>query len=55
MILDRDLLTALGLDLKISENVIHSGEGPYEGCSAPMVDVNNYNLNNVTAKTVKLE
>ena len=42
MILGRDLLTALGLDLKFSENVIHGGYGPYKGCSEPMVDVYNY-------------
>ena len=32
MILARKLLTALGLDLKFSENTIIAGEGPYEGC-----------------------
>ena len=52
MILGRYLLVVLGLDLKFSENVTHGGEGPYEGCSAPMVDVNNYNFNITTAKTV---
>ena len=55
MIPGRDLLTALVLDLKFSENVIRGGEGPYEGCSEPMFDVNNYNFNIVTAKTVKQE
>ena len=55
MILGRDLLTVLGLYLKFSENVIRGGEGPYKGCSAPMVDVNNYYFNIVTAKTFKPE
>ena len=32
IILGRDLLTALGLDLKFFENVIIEREGPYEGC-----------------------
>ena len=41
MILGRDPLTALGLDLKFSENVIIGREGPYEGCYTPMVDVRN--------------
>ena len=41
MIPGRDLLTALVLDLKFSENVIRGGEGPYKGCSEPIVDVNN--------------
>ena len=34
MTLGRDLLTALGLDLKFSLNVIHDGEGPYKGFSS---------------------
>ena len=47
MILGRDLLTALVLDLKFSKNVIICGEGPYEGCSAPMMDVSNYNFTSI--------
>ena len=41
MILGRDLITTLGLDLKFSEKVIIGGGGPYGGCSTPMVDVIN--------------
>ena len=41
MVLGREPLTALGLDLKFSDNFIIGREGPYEGCSAPMVDVSN--------------
>ena len=55
MILGRDLLTVLGLDLIFSKNIILGGEGPKKGCSAPMVGVNNYEFNILTAKTVKLE
>ena len=55
MILGRDLLTALGLDLKFSENVIRGVEGPHKGCSAPMFDVKTYDFNIVTSKTVKPE
>ena len=55
MILGRDLLTALGIDLNFSKNVISGGEGPYEGCSAPIFDVINYNFNIITYKTVKVE
>ena len=50
MILGRDLLTTLGLDLAFFENVIHGGQGPYKGCSSPMVDVNNYDFNILTKK-----
>ena len=55
MILGRDLLTALGLDIKFYENVILGREGPYKGCLAPMVNVNKYNFNIITSKTVKPE
>ena len=53
MILGRDLLTALVLDLKFYKNVIYGGEGPYKGCSAPILDINNYDFNVLIAKTVK--
>ena len=55
MILGRDLITALGLDLKFYGNVILGGEVPYKECSVPMVDVINYNYNIITDKTVKPE
>ena len=55
MILGRDLLTALGLDFKFSDNVIICREGPYEGCLSPMADVRNYGFKYITDKTVKLE
>ena len=52
MILGRDLLTAMGLDLNLSKNVIIGGEGPhkgliggegpYKGCSSRMVYLRNY-------------
>ena len=55
MILGRDLLISLGLDLKFSENIIIGGEGPYEGCFKPMVDVINYDFTSMKDKTVKPE
>ena len=55
IILGRDLLIPLGLDLKFSENVIIGGEGPYEGCSSPMVDISNYGFKSITDRTVKPE
>ena len=42
IILGRDLLTNLGLCLKISEQVIAGSGIPYEGCMSPMVDLNTY-------------
>ena len=44
MILGRDLITSLVLDINFSYRVIIRGNGPYKGCSTPMVDVNKYNF-----------
>ena len=53
MVLGKDLLTTLVLDVKFSDNVKIGSEVTYEGCSAPMVDVTNYNFTFITDKTVK--
>ena len=42
IILGRDPLTPLGMDLNFSVNVIIGVEGPYEGWSTPMVGLSNY-------------
>ena len=44
IILCRDLLTRLGLDIKFSDHVIIYSVRQSEGFSAPMVDVNNYDF-----------
>ena len=55
MVLVRDLLTAMGLDLKFSKNIVIGGNGPHERCSTPMVDVSNYDFEPLTEKFVKPE
>ena len=55
MILGRDLLTALVLDLKFSENIIIGGEGPYEGYLSPMIDCSNCDFKSLTENIVKPE
>ena len=50
-----DLLTTLGLDLKFSGNIIIGGVGPYEGCSAPMVDLSNYDFKSLMENIGKTE
>ena len=55
MILGRDLLTALVLDLIFSENLIIGGEGPHEECQAPMADLSNYDFKSLTENVVKQE
>ena len=42
MVLGRDLLTALGLNLKCSDQVIEADDGPFKGLMAPMVDLGTY-------------
>ena len=42
MILGRDLLIELVLNLKFSENVIESDGGPFNGSTTPMVDLGKY-------------
>ena len=46
MILVIYLIHALVLDIKFSENIIFGGDVPYQGCSAPMVDLSNYEVKN---------
>ena len=39
MILGRDILTELGLHLKLSDHFIEADVGPFEGYTATMVDL----------------
>ena len=52
MIIGKDLLTALGLDLKFYDSVIIGVEGPYKGCLSPMVDISNYDFKSITDTTI---
>ena len=52
MILGRDLITTLGLDIIFSEGVIICRKIPYKGFLAPLVDVSNYDFKSITYKTV---
>ena len=42
MILGRDILTELGLNIKLSEHVIRADDGPFKECKTPMVDLVTY-------------
>ena len=55
MILGRGLITAMGLDLKYSENLIIGGAGPYELCLVPMADLSNYGFKSLAENIVKPE
>ena len=55
MILGRDLLTALGINLKFSDHVIEADYGPFKGLMLTMVDLGEYefkylNTGNITPK-----
>ena len=55
MILGRYLLTALVLDIEFYDNAMVVGDGLYEGFSAAMVGISNYDFTSITDKTVKPE
>ena len=55
MIIFIEPLTSLGLNLKFPEDIIIGGDGPYEGCSAPMFDLSNYRFKYLTDKIFKPE
>ena len=42
MILGRDLLTGLGLKLRLSDHIIEAYYGPFKGSTSPMVDLSTY-------------
>ena len=42
IILGKDILTALGLNLRFSDHVTKSDNGPLQGSMAPMVDLGTY-------------
>ena len=42
MIISRDLLNKIGIDLKCSKNTIEYIKGPYQGCTTPMVNIDYY-------------
>ena len=44
MILGRNVLTALGIDIKISDHTIKVGVRPYQGDMVSMVDPNYYDF-----------
>ena len=53
MILGRDILTALVLDLELSDYIIETNDGPIKGSTEPMVDLGTYefkylNTGNIT-------
>ena len=55
MILGRYLLTQLGLILKFSDHIIESDDGPFEGSTAPMVDLSTYEFKDLNTGEITPE
>ena len=55
MILGRDWLTELGLNLKFSEHVIKADDGPFKGSTETMVDLGTYIFKNINLGEIKPE
>ena len=55
MILGRDLLTSLGLNLKLSDHIIEADDGPFKGSTAPMVDMGTYEFKDLETKKITPE
>ena len=55
IILERDLLNSMGLDIKFTENIMIGGDIPYKRCSAPMDNLSKREFKSLTDKPVKPE
>ena len=54
ILLDGYILTALEIDVKFSDHINIVVVGPYKGCIAPMVDLNNYDFKIFSDKVILL-
>ena len=55
IILGRDLLTELGLNIKISYHVIESDDVPFKEYTPPMVDIGTYEFKDIEAGKITPE
>ena len=55
IILVRDLLTALGLNLKFYGHSIESYDGTFKGSTAPMVDMGKYGFKDLNTRNITSE
>ena len=55
MILGRDILTYLGLNLKYSDHVIETDDGTLKGSTAPMVDLGKYEFKYLNTRKITPE
>ena len=55
MIVLRDLLITLGLNLKFPKHVIKGGESPFEGSVSPIIDLGLYYFKGLKAGKITTE
>ena len=55
MVVDRDLLTALGLNLNFSGQVIEENDGPFNGSASPMADLGTYEFKYLNTRKITPE
>ena len=53
MVLGKDLLTELGLNLKLSEKSIKADDGTFKGSTSPMVDLCTYLFKYLNTSKIK--
>ena len=53
MILGRYILTALGINIKLSGHIIESDDAPFKGYTAPMVDMGTYEFKDLNTGKIK--
>ena len=55
MILGQDILTELGLNLRLDEHVIEADDGLFKGYTTPMIDLGTYEFNNLNTGKITPE
>ena len=55
MILGRDLLISLGLNIKLSDHVIEADDGPFKGSTTSIVDMGTYEFKDLNTEKITPE
>ena len=55
IILGRDILTTLGLNLKLLDHVIEADSGTFKGSTSPMVDMGTYEFKDLNTEKITLK
>ena len=55
IIMGRDLLITLGLNLKLQEHIIEAYDGKFKGSTGPMVDLDKYLFKDLSIGKIKTQ